>query len=93
MAKEIDMNPVTDKFLDCIGFFEEVDPFLGKIRSWGRYTAKDSSGNRYDSPILIWDEKTQMMYARPIDFKKKITTIEGFRKMTEYVSFFMSVEE
>lgn len=89
----LDYQTVDERFLNSIGFLEEVDPFLGKIRSWGRYTTKGTSGQRYDSPILIWDENTQIMYAHPLDYKKKITSIEGFRKMIDSVNFLMSKEQ
>ncbi len=93
MTYEYNNNPIDNRFLNCIGFFQEEDPFLGKIWGWGRYTTKGTSGQRYDSPILIWDENTQIMHAHPIDYKKKINTIEGFRKMIESVNFLMSTEQ
>lgn len=101
MSYEFNNNPIDNKFLNCIGFYEKTDPFLGKIWAWGSYTANGSAfesssatfaKTRYDSPILMWDEKTQIMHAPSIGYKKKINTIEGFNRMINSVNFLMSTE-
>ena len=89
---EYNKNPVGYRFLNCIGFFEENDPILGNVWGWGKYTISGPNGNDYTS-ILLWDEKTQIMHARPIAYSKKINTIEGFRKVIESVNFLMSTEQ
>jgi hypothetical protein len=98
-TKEIDRNPVNDRFLNCIGFFEKPvesyelkSPEYGKLWVWGSFTKIDSFGRR-DIPILIWNEQTKMMKCVPIDYEKQITTIEGFRKVIESVNFLMSTEQ
>lgn len=86
------MENIDERCLNSIGFFEGIDPFLGKVWNWGKYTASNDMGDKWQAPILTWEPKTMMMFANPMNYKKKITSFEGFRKAIESVNFLISTE-
>jgi hypothetical protein len=86
------MENIDKRCLNSIGFFESSDPFIGKVWTWGKYTASNAFEHKFESPILSWDPRTFMMHVHPMEYKKKITSFEGFQKIIEAVNFLISTE-
>lgn len=87
-------HKINKRFLISIGFIEHENEFAGtRTWLWGAYTVESTSDKRHmHIPIIEWDELTQMAYASPINYRKKITSIHGMDQFINSVNFLMSTE-
>lgn len=87
-------NKFTGKSCWAWGMYtEDTDKMCKNLNlPYGPNNQLRAKGKIVNIPIIEYDDSTQMAYASPINFSKKITTVHGMDQFINNVSFLMSTE-